>query len=43
MIIFGVQQCIAEIAYAMTTIPMLSFFMSVCDTQVEGTYIAFLS
>lgn len=32
-----------EVGAAMTTIPMISFFMSVCDSEVEGTYIAFLT
>jgi hypothetical protein len=41
--LFGIQQIVAEIGNAMITVSLMSFFMSICDTLVEGTYIAILT
>jgi hypothetical protein len=43
IVVFGLNQVLAEIGSAMSYIPLLSFFMSICDTEVEGSYLAILT
>lgn len=43
LLLYAVQYNIAQVGYAMVSIPVLNFFLRICEEKVEGTYLALLT
>ena len=43
ILLYGIQCVLSEMGLALSVVPLLNFFMRICDSDVEGSYIAILT